>query len=99
MSDKPAPESLFAAPWPERLAYIVETMREMSRQTDPQAMVQTYGRRIRRFVPSDRFLSLSRRDLQAPKYRITRSSSWDEQINPWKDRARLPCWKAGCSAN
>src|SRR5215831_12927061 len=63
-------------PWEERLALIVDTMREMSRQTDPQAMVRAYRARVRQIMPADRSLSLSRRDLTAPLYRITRSSTW-----------------------
>ena len=82
-------------PWDERLAFVVETMREMSRQTDPQAMVQAYGRRMRQVMPSDRSLSLSRRDLPAPQYRITRSSTWEGTVNPWQDRDRLPIFESG----
>ena len=82
-------------PWDERLAFAVETMREMSRQTEPQAMVQAYGRRMRQVMPSDRTLSLSRRDLPAPHYRITRSSTWDGTVNPWQQRERLPVFDRG----
>src|SRR5687767_7796225 len=72
---------LTSMPWDQRLAFVVDTMREMSRQTEPQAMVQTYSARMRQVLPSDRYLSLSRRDLPPPQYRITRSSSWDRTIN------------------
>jgi len=51
------------APWAYRLDYAVETMREISRQTDPQSMVQTYSRRMRQMLPTDRFVALSRRDF------------------------------------
>jgi sigma-B regulation protein RsbU (phosphoserine phosphatase) len=81
--------------WRERLALIVDTMREMSRQTDPQAMVRAYGARVRRLLPTDRRISLSRRDLPAPKYRITRSSTWTEEVNPWKEKDRLPILEGG----
>ena len=60
-------------PWPQRLDFIVETMREMSSQIDPQEMVETYGRRVRYMSPADRRISISRRDLKPPEYRITRS--------------------------
>src|SRR5207302_9351392 len=76
--------------WQTRLAVIVEMMREISRQTDPQAMVRTYGSRIRQLIPVDGAISLSRRGLAAPKYRITRSTTWQETINPWKEKDRLP---------
>jgi sigma-B regulation protein RsbU (phosphoserine phosphatase) len=81
--------------WQTRMAAIVDMMREMSRQTDPQSMVRTYGSRMRRILPSDLRLSLSRRNLEAPKYCITRSSLWPDDINPWKDKARLPVLEGG----
>src|SRR5271165_1871547 len=75
--------------WRERLAVINEMMREMSLQDDPQSMVRTYGARMRSIMPSDRWLSLSRRGLEFPRYRITRSSTWPEVIDPWKQKDRL----------
>src|SRR5436305_8120334 len=79
----------------ERLSFIVEMMREVSRQTDAQTMVQTYSRRMRQILPSDVGLSLSRRDLERPRYRITRSSTWEDAPNPWKQRERLPVFDRG----
>lgn len=84
--------------WRRRLAIIVETMREMSRQTDPQEMVRTYGERMRQLLPIDRRVSLSRRDLEYPRFRITRSTTWTENVNPWKDRDRLPVFEGGLLA-
>ncbi len=81
--------------WTKRLAMIVDTMREMSRQTDPEAMVRAYGARMSELMPSDRRLSLSRRDLEPPRYRITRSTTWTEAINPWKEKDRLPLFTSG----
>ena len=91
------PQDLFGmrGAWPERLAAVVAMMREMSTQTDPQAMVRSYGARVRSLLPADAFLSLSRRDLAAPLYRITRYSGWTEEINPWTERDRLPILKGG----
>ena len=76
--------------WQQRLAQIVELVRDMSRQTDPQEMVRSYGEKVRLLLPNDRRISLSRRGLTAPKYRITRSTTWSENINPWKEKDRLP---------
>jgi phosphoserine phosphatase RsbU/P len=85
-----------AGDWRERLADVVAMMREMSLQTDPQAMVRAYVARARRLLPSvERFVSLSRRDLEPPKYRITRSSLWSQEINPWRDKDRLPVLEGG----
>jgi sigma-B regulation protein RsbU (phosphoserine phosphatase) len=73
-------------------------MREVSRQTDPQEMVRTYGQRARRLLPRDQMLALSRRGLERPYYRITRSSMWKESVNPWKEKDRLPLLEGGLLA-
>jgi sigma-B regulation protein RsbU (phosphoserine phosphatase) len=85
--------------WRERLALIVEMMREMSSQTDPLEMRRAYAARMRRIRPLDDTLSLSRRGLKFPYYRITRSSRWAEEINPWKETDRLPLLKGGVLAD
>nr|HMP16073.1 stage II sporulation protein E [Gemmatales bacterium] len=72
--------------WQDRLNHIVDTMREMSMHTDPQEMVKSYGNRIRQLLPGNTVLAISRRDLQAPYYRITRYTKWDNAINPWKEQ-------------
>src|SRR5262245_21556785 len=84
--------------WQKRLAVVVDMMREISRQTDPEAMVRTYGDRIRKLLPADRRISLSRRGLTHPTYRITRSTTWSEHINPWKEKNRLPQFESGLLA-
>ncbi len=84
--------------WQQRLTDVVELMREMSSQTDPQAMVRSYIRRVGRMMPVDRFVSLSRRDLQWPHYRITRSNLWTASVNPWKEKGRLPLLEGGLLA-
>ncbi len=84
--------------WQERLDLIVDTMRDMSRHTDPQEMVRAYARRMTQLVPAARRISLSRRGLSHPFYRITRSSTWTEEINPWKERNRLPLLEGGLFA-
>jgi phosphoserine phosphatase RsbU/P len=84
--------------WQKKLSIIVETMRDMSRQTDPQEMVRAYGERIQQFLPIDRRLSLSRRGLSYPYYRITRSTTWTENVNPWQNKDRLPLLQGGLLA-
>ena len=81
--------------WRERLAYIDSTMREMSLEDNPQAMVRTYGSRIRKLMPAGRWLSVSRRGLEGGRYRITRSSTWTDEVDPWKQKDRLPVLKGG----
>jgi sigma-B regulation protein RsbU (phosphoserine phosphatase) len=84
--------------WRQRLAFIVTTMRELSQQIDPQEMARTYGRRMRMVLPRDRMINLSRRGLAAPHFRVTRYSLWKEEINPWKERDRLPLLEGGLFA-
>ena len=84
--------------WQKRLPLIVDLMRDMSRQTDPQEMVRSYAEKVRHLLPSDARISLSRRGLTAPKYRITRSTAWQEDINPWEEKARLPLFEGGLLA-
>lgn len=84
--------------WRERLDLIVETMKEMSRQTDPQEMSRAYGQRMQTLRPIDRRVSLSRRGLQYPWYRVTRCTLWKDDINPWKEPHRLPLLKGGLFA-
>ena len=81
--------------WETGLNQIVETLREMSRQDDPQGMVRVYGQQMRRYQQTDGFVSLSRRGLEFPYYRITRSSRWTQSIDPWKDVDRLPLLSGG----
>jgi sigma-B regulation protein RsbU (phosphoserine phosphatase) len=90
--------SLLGGTWDQRVNTVVEMMREISRQQEPQAMVQAYGRRMRQIMPAEGSLSLSRRDLSYPYFRITRSSRWDTIVNPWKSRDQLPLLKGGLLA-
>ena len=84
-----------AADWQSRLETVVDTMRLLSLQTDPQSMVRLYSERMQQLLPVDRRISLSRRGLSAPDYRITRFSGWQEEINPWRDTHKLPLLSGG----
>ena len=88
----PEPES-----WTRDLIVIDELMRDLSVQSDPQAAALMYGKRLRAagLVPSDDWVSVSRRNLNKPEYRITRSSRWKNVINPWKQTAELPRYSTG----
>ena len=79
----------------QKLAFVLDMMRDLSLQTDPQIMVANYGLRMRQVVQADASFSLSRRDLEKPYFRITRSSRWEEGVNPWKNKDRLPVFSGG----
>jgi sigma-B regulation protein RsbU (phosphoserine phosphatase) len=91
-------EQTKANDWQERLVLIEDLMRDMSRHTDPQAMVRSYGERIQQLLPVGRRMSLSRRGLSYPHYRVTRSTTWTEEVNPWKEKDRLPLLAGGLLA-
>lgn len=77
----------------------METMRELSHQTDPQSMVREYYTRMKEVNPLiDRRLAMSRRGLEYPQFRITRYSEWEDDIDPWKDPDRLPLLSGGILA-
>ncbi|HKB04779.1 MAG TPA: SpoIIE family protein phosphatase [Gemmataceae bacterium] len=78
-----------------RLDLTVDVMRELSRATDPQAMYQVYTRRMAAIFPTARQISLSRRDLAAPRIRVTRFNLWTHEVNPWVDVDRLPVIERG----
>jgi sigma-B regulation protein RsbU (phosphoserine phosphatase) len=92
--DKPVTQQSLTH-WQARLDHIVETMREMSLHTDPQAMVQSYGNRMRQLLPNNTFVAVSRRGLDAPRFRVTRSTKWNNAINPWKEQEKLPLLTGG----
>jgi sigma-B regulation protein RsbU (phosphoserine phosphatase) len=92
-------EPLNTNDWQERLHLIEDLMRDMSRHTDPQEMVRAYAERIQQLLPIGRRISLSRRGLAYPHYRITRSTTWSEDVNPWKEKDRLPLLSGGLLAD
>ena len=67
----------------------------MSIQDDAERLVGVFGRQGAFLIRRDGFVSVSRRDLQAPYYRITRSSTWHDPINPWTEAHRLPLLDRG----
>ncbi|MHC4995177.1 MAG: PP2C family protein-serine/threonine phosphatase, partial [Planctomycetota bacterium] len=80
---------LSAADWRQRVDHVAQTMREVSKQTDPQAMVDAYTARIS-FGLSERFISLSRRGVRSPNVVIARDNLRDRQPDVWKQRDQLP---------
>lgn len=81
--------------WRSRLAASVEVMKELSRYSDPQEMSAVFVRRMAQLFPFSRQLTVSRRGLRFPQYRITRFNLWKEPVNPWKEPHRLPVHEGG----
>lgn len=78
---------------------VVELMKNISVQTDPQEMVNIYGTAIEEFTRVDGYMALSRRGLTYPWYRVTRNDIWPEVLDPWKQRDKLPLLKGGILAD
>ncbi len=83
------------ADWQVQLQLVDDLMKAVSLETDPQSLVRTYAQGVRRLFHSDNVVSISRRDLSSPWYRITRSRRWDREINPWQQRDQLPILSGG----
>jgi sigma-B regulation protein RsbU (phosphoserine phosphatase) len=91
----PSPQS-----WQDRLAAVVSLMREMSRRSDPEEVVKLYRERTRELLPNDGIISVSRRNLEAPWYKVSRASAWEleggpGQPDPWKEGYKLPLHDRG----
>lgn len=85
--------------WRARLAVSVEVMRELSRYSDPHEMQVVFSRRMAQLFPVSRQLSISRRGLRYPQFRVTRFNLWTEPLNPWKETHRLPVHEGGLLAD
>jgi sigma-B regulation protein RsbU (phosphoserine phosphatase) len=84
--------------WRARLAISVDMMRELSRYTDPDEMYHVFARRMTQLYPTSRQVSLTRRGLSAPDFRVTRFNLWKERLNPYRDPHRLPLHSGGLLA-
>jgi sigma-B regulation protein RsbU (phosphoserine phosphatase) len=80
---------------PSRLRRIDDLVMEMSAQDDADRLVRVFARQGAFLIPRDGLLSINRRDLDPPYYRLSRSWRWDESINPWTERHRLPVFDRG----
>jgi phosphoserine phosphatase RsbU/P len=64
-----------------RLWLIDDLVKEMSAQNDADRLVGVFARKGDFLVHRDTWLTLTRRDLHAPFYRVTRSGIWSESLN------------------
>ena len=82
----------------DSLSLVLEAARELSRHDEPAAVLrlaQQYGRRIIRF---DRSLAASRRELQPPRIRITRSDAPDTSFHDPAGHEEFPILSGGLLA-
>jgi sigma-B regulation protein RsbU (phosphoserine phosphatase) len=78
-----------------RLAVSVELMRELSRYSDPEELSRVFARRLNQLYPTSRQLTVSRRGLDAPRYRVTRYNLWPEPIDRGREPEKLPVLSGG----
>lgn len=83
-----------AKPWQTRLDDVTSLMRRISTLTDPQELVNIYGDRMRELLGHDGAISLSRRGVDSPWYRITRADALGK-IDPWRQPGQLPLFDRG----
>jgi len=89
--------SIFEGDWRQRLDIVVRGVVELSSTTDPRKMVEIFGERVGSHLSRDGSISLSRRGLEPPNFRITRFSGWAEEdkIDPWTHLHKLPVIAGG----
>ncbi len=84
--------------WRAKLAISVDVMKELSCLSDPEEMFHAFARRMNQLFPTARQISVSRRGLEDPRYRVLRFNLWKESINPYKEAHRLPTFSGGLFA-
>lgn len=89
------------------IAIMVDAMRAVSRETEPNRVLYQFGSRLRKIKPVDVFVSVSQRNLAPGEYKITRMfrtaelydsltlDEADREQNPWRDWNHLPIHRAG----
>jgi sigma-B regulation protein RsbU (phosphoserine phosphatase) len=77
------------------LQQLVELVKELSIQDDPDRLVRVFNRRHDLLLRYDGLVTVGRRDLEPPSYRITRSWRWHDHVNPWAQPDRLPVFDHG----
>jgi sigma-B regulation protein RsbU (phosphoserine phosphatase) len=85
-------------PWQEEVAIVDRTMKAISGVTDPEELVSVYWENIGDLITINDYVAVSRRELGAPEYLVTRSSRFTETFNPWTERDRLPRLSGGLMA-
>ncbi|HMF13822.1 MAG TPA: PP2C family protein-serine/threonine phosphatase, partial [Gemmataceae bacterium] len=78
-----------------RIDRLEELVRELSCQDDADRLVRLFNRRHDLLLRYDGLVTVGRRDLEPPSYRITRSWRWHDTVNPWAEPHLLPVYDRG----
>src|SRR5262249_26961224 len=80
---------------PSRLQRIDELVRELSFHDDPDRLIRAFGKQSGLLFRHDGLVTLNRRDLAEPHYRVTRSWRCADAATPWTEGHRLPVFDRG----
>ena len=83
---------------PPDVGIMLDLVREISLQGDPQDMVRVFRKYTPAIYGGESFVAISRRGLEEPSYRVTRSSRWAADVNPWLEQEKLPLFRGGLLA-
>lgn len=89
----------YADDWRKNLDLVIQMVREMSSETEPQAMVRAYSKNINLLRRHQWTMAISRRGFKHPQYRVTRSPKTLKEVNPWKQPHLLPEFEGGLLAD
>jgi sigma-B regulation protein RsbU (phosphoserine phosphatase) len=78
-----------------RLQRIDDLVKEMSFQDDPDRLIRSFARQSDLLVHHHGIVTVGRRDLEPPHYRVLRSWRWPAGANPWTDPHLLPMYDRG----
>lgn len=74
----------------QRLHEHVELVRNLSLSTDPQELLKLVSAKMGFVIAADVRVTFNNNGLPGSAVRLTRSTRWAEDINPWKEPHRLP---------
>src|SRR5438093_4231595 len=78
-----------------RLQRLDALVKELSVQEDPEQLIRVFDRQADMVFRRDGLVTLTRRELEAPWYRVTRSWRWKEDVYFPTDGHRLPLASGG----
>lgn len=78
-----------------RLQRLDALVKEISIEEDPERLIRVFTRQSDMVVQRDGLLTVTRRGVQKPQYRITRSHRWPVGVNPWTESHLLPVRTGG----
>src|SRR6202011_5026718 len=78
-----------------RLQHIDALVKELSVQEDPELLIRVFSQHAEHLWRRDGLVTLTRRELAQPWYRITRSWLWPLNFNSLGEAPRLPVYERG----